>query len=232
MTRSEHVRRPRSAAIIAALVGSLTLVACVHQAPDDEVKAAKRRADAAAQELTATLMAKLTSEIAARGPVAAVGVCQDVAQDLTRALGAREGLILRRTAMKTRNPVNAPADWERAWLEQAEAAVRAGRAPQPLYEVTRPRGSPAELRHLRPILFPGGVCSRCHGLAEEIPDDVRAVLRERYPQDAATGFRAGDLRGAISVRVPLTGNGAQKSRTEDTRPPVRSRASTTVTVRP
>ena len=34
-----------------------------------------------------------------------------------------------------------------------------------------------------------------------------AALRERYPNDPATGVRPGDLRGAVSVSVPL-GSGA------------------------
>ena len=38
---------------------------------------------------------------------------------------------------------------------------------------------------------------------EKIDPQVQSILRERYPLDQATGFRPGDLRGAISVRVPL-----------------------------
>jgi len=205
MKKPEDVLRSRTGMILALLAGCLAAVACADRVRDDQVETARRRADAAAQQLTTTLMAKLTATLAEGGPLAAVGVCNQVAQEVTRALGEREGVILRRTALRTRNPANAP-DWERPWLERAEAAVRAGHAPQPMYEVVRPPEGPVELRHLRPILFPAGVCSRCHGLPEEIPDDVRTVLRERYPQDAATGFRAGDLRGAISVRVPLTGD--------------------------
>jgi hypothetical protein len=33
---------------------------------------------------------------------------------------------------------------------------------------------------------------------------VRAALEERYPEDDAIGFKPGDLRGAVSVRVPLS----------------------------
>jgi hypothetical protein len=32
---------------------------------------------------------------------------------------------------------------------------------------------------------------------------VRRALDESYPADPATGFAVGDVRGAISVRVPL-----------------------------
>jgi len=201
--RGDRAARARLA--IAVLTGCLVAAACAspRQPSAAEVEAARGRADAAAERLTTTLMARLTAALGEGGPTAAVDVCSQVAQEVTRSVGEGEGLMLRRTALRTRNPANAPADWERAWLERADAAVRAGQAPQPTYEVVTPAAGRAELRHLRPILFPGGVCSTCHGSAEEIPAEVRTLLRARYPEDAATGFRPGDLRGAISVRVPL-----------------------------
>jgi hypothetical protein len=30
-----------------------------------------------------------------------------------------------------------------------------------------------------------------------------AVLRKKYPNDRATGYREGDLRGAVSVKIAL-----------------------------
>lgn len=41
----------------------------------------------------------------------------------------------------------------------------------------------------------------CHGPGNSIPDTVRAMLAARYPDDRATGYAVGDLRGAISVQV-------------------------------
>jgi hypothetical protein len=171
--------------------------------PEATVAAARARADAAAEELTKTLMERLTRALAEGGPEAAVRVCGDVAQDLTRTIGAREGLALRRTALRVRNPANAPDAFERRWLERAEAAMRAGEVAVPLYELTEGAAGARELRHLRPIVFPGGACTQCHGPEEAIPATVRRLLRARYPDDRATGFVPGDLRGAISVRVPL-----------------------------
>jgi len=33
--------------------------------------------------------------------------------------------------------------------------------------------------------------------------EVKRMLTERYPEDRATGFQDGDLRGAISVKIVL-----------------------------
>ena len=48
-------------------------------------------------------------------------------------------------------------------------------------------------------------CLACHGAPEQIPAEVAAILAERYPDDQATGYAVGDLRGALwaEVRLPV-----------------------------
>jgi hypothetical protein len=194
------------AAIAAAL--SLGTAEAEPQAQGPDISQARERADTAAAMLGGRLMNELTEAMQHGGPVNGVRVCSEIAQEVTRTLGSDNDLVLKRTSLKTRNPANAPDDFERAWLERAEAAVAAKRAPEAVYEVgTAPAGG-RELRHLRPIIFPGGVCSQCHGLPEQIAPEVRELLRQRYPDDHATGFKPGDLRGAISVRLALPDAGA------------------------
>jgi hypothetical protein len=168
----------------------------------DDVAAARRRADEAADLLMKTLMSRLQAALDEGGPEEAVRVCSTIAQTVTEQLGKDWDVVVRRTSLKTRNPVNAPDAYERAWLERAEREVEQARAPTPTHEV-QGTGAERELRAMRPILFPGGICSQCHGSPEEISPEVRALLAERYPRDQAVGFRPGDLRGAISVRVGL-----------------------------
>jgi hypothetical protein len=43
----------------------------------------------------------------------------------------------------------------------------------------------------------GGLCLACHG--ETIDPAVAGKIAELYPEDKATGFREGDLRGAFVV---------------------------------
>ena len=42
-----------------------------------------------------------------------------------------------------------------------------------------------------------GACLLCHGA--EIAPEVQAKLDEHYPEDKATGYSLGDVRGAIVV---------------------------------
>jgi hypothetical protein len=53
-----------------------------------------------------------------------------------------------------------------------------------------------------PILV-GAPCLACHGDPASQPEALRAALRASYPQDAATGYRAGELRGAVILSRPL-----------------------------
>lgn len=164
---------------------------------------ARRRAEAAADLLGQKLKAELTAAMQKGGAEEAVRVCSQIGQSATREVGGEAGVALRRTSLKYRNVANAPDEFERAWLEGAEESMKGGAAPGPAYQVFEAADGRRELRYLRPIIFPGGVCSHCHGSADEIPPDVKALLRERYPADRATDFKPGDLRGAISVRVPV-----------------------------
>ena len=45
-------------------------------------------------------------------------------------------------------------------------------------------------------------CLACHGLKEQISPEVQAQLDRLYPEDQATGFNEGDLRGWFWVNVP------------------------------
>ena len=45
-------------------------------------------------------------------------------------------------------------------------------------------------------------CLQCHGKVDDLAPEVRDVLAKNYPQDRATGFAAGDLRGWFWVEVP------------------------------
>lgn len=165
---------------------------------------ASARAEAAAQALATRLQGHLAEAMAAGGAEMAIDVCATVAQDLTREIGREQGVEIRRTAMRVRNPRNRPDAFERAVLEEWLAASEPPLARGVILErVGGSSDEPArEFRYLRPIVL-AELCVACHGPAEGLDAPIRAAIAEHYPADEATGFRPGELRGAISVRVPL-----------------------------
>jgi len=44
---------------------------------------------------------------------------------------------------------------------------------------------------------------QCHGARDKLAPGVADALKELYPQDQATGYAVGDLRGAVSVKIPI-----------------------------
>ena len=151
---------------------------------------------AAAQALGSRLMGELTAALA-RSPAAAIDVCSDRAPQIAAEEAAARGAELGRTAVRFRNPDHAPQAWQRRGLESLAAALGAGADPATLEftEVAATDGA-VERRWMKPIMT-APLCLTCHGAT--LAPEVAAAVEARYPDDTATGFAAGDLRGAFYV---------------------------------
>lgn len=160
-------------------------------------EAALQRAEGAAMTLGRTLKQRLTEAMAEGGPPRAVSVCADEAQVLTAQAGEQHQASVGRSSKRLRNPDNQGPDWVHDWLR--EQGDRPAAEARPLTKVVGDRA-----RVVRPIAMEG-MCLTCHGPPEGIAPEVRAVLRERYPEDQATGYREGDLRGALWAQTRVTG---------------------------
>ena len=166
------------------------------------VPAPRERAQAAAKEFSTTLKAALSAQMAQGGTVAAIGFCHEEAPKIASHVGATHGVRLGRVAVdgRTRNPANAASAWQAEGLAAFKAQVAAGTPPAELVRVAE-AGLPdgVAVRMMRGIAVEP-VCLACHGKA--LSPETATALRRHYPDDAATGFDAGDLRGALWVEVP------------------------------
>jgi hypothetical protein len=57
------------------------------------------------------------------------------------------------------------------------------------------------MRYMKAIPMVAAPCAACHGTA--IAPDLLQTIRELYPADEAVGFKAGDIRGAFTIELPL-----------------------------
>lgn len=152
------------------------------------------------QQLQQRLRQELVGALEAGGPLQALDVCATRAQTWTREQGesARPVAELKRLSRRARNPKNTPDDWELQALEYFESAERAsGHLPEDWVQRLN-RGGELRYRYYMPIRT-GVPCLPCHGAPEAMPDTVRSILAERYPQDASTGFAEGALQGLVRV---------------------------------
>ncbi len=103
------------------------------------------------------------------------------------------GYQLRQVSSKYRNPKNKPDNFE-------EKALREFKKDKNLSEykgIDKIEGKRV-LRYLIP-LYIEEACLKCHSAKETVPE----FIKEDYPEDKATDYTYGDLRGAISVAVPI-----------------------------
>ncbi len=186
-----------------ALAAALVTTAVLAQAPPppvpvDEAPAALRpaiaRAQVAAKALQATLQTRLVEVLPTTGPVAAIDICRREAYAVAAEVGMQQGISLGRTSHKLRNPNNAPKPWA-ASVVAANVGTKYVDANAYVVDL----GSKVGV--LQPIPM-GDTCSLCHGTKSWMPADVAAVLERSYPNDEATGFTTGDVRGWIWAEVP------------------------------
>lgn len=179
------------------LLSGLALSACASsELADDRAKMAEEaqaRSEILADRFQKELLSALTAAMAAEGPQGAIGVCSSIAPALAAQLSEESGASVRRTALKTRNPA--------AKADATEQRVMASWAAAPIDDEGRPKRWTAreggEYRYMRAIpTMP--MCLACHG--ENIAPEVTAAIRAHYPEDQATGFAPGQLRGAFSIR--------------------------------
>ncbi|HEY5604874.1 MAG TPA: DUF3365 domain-containing protein [Gammaproteobacteria bacterium] len=146
----------------------------------------------------------LQKEMQAGGPVAAVKVCSELAPQITGQISRDKGWKVTRVGTRVRNPMlGLPDSWEQKVLAQFQERSGKGETFDKMAVaeiVEEPGGN--YFRFMKAI----GVqpqCLACHGDPKEMKDEVKALLKERYPHDQATGYKAGDLRGAVSIKRPL-----------------------------
>lgn len=148
--------------------------------------------------LAQTLKHELMTALKTGDLGSAVHTCNISAPSITENLNSNNTTI-KRTSLKWRNPNNEPDAWERAALAKFDQQLDNGVAIEKLrFTDVIKNEKQTTYRHIKAIKTQE-VCLVCHGPRENLSDEIKQVLAEKYPDDLATGFSAGQLRGAFSV---------------------------------
>jgi len=139
------------------------------------------------------LIGELKQALGDGGPVTAINVCNIEAPKIATGLSEKYNWSIGRTALKTRNPDNNPDAWEKNVLQMFEQRKQQGEAIAKFeyYEETK-----QGFRYMKAIPTKG-LCLTCHG--ESLTEPVKTALLKHYPDDRATGFNVGDIRGAFTI---------------------------------
>jgi len=185
----------------AILTSAILLAAGMAQASEDltpRIEASR----AAVKSFMTRLKGELQAGMKAGGPANAISVCHTKAPEITASVSKEKGWEIGRTSLKTRNPANKPDQWELAVLKKFEQRKAAGEDPKKMeYSELVETDGKQTFRYMKAIPT-GAICLTCHG--EKLAPEVEAKLKELYPQDQATGFKLGDIRGAFTIKQPVS----------------------------
>ena len=148
-------------------------------------------------ELKATLQASMK----ANGPIESISVCNIEASKIASRISEEQGMIVGRTSLKNRNVANEADAWEKSVLENFEKRKADGESLENMdfSEIVDYEDGKA-FRYMK-VIPTGDLCLNCHGgnIAEPLAKKITSI----YPDDKATGFKKGDIRGAFTVITPI-----------------------------
>ncbi len=192
---------------LAAVLLALAMAGC---APDgkEEITLAPTVEDAAvvvlsqplAQEFTSALQAQLGAAMAEGGPMQALGVCHEEAPRIAAAIAGESGAQVVRISDRNRNPAGAVSDEVAPFYAQLAEQPLVDNAPATRIWQSG-EGDAARMNYLAAIPMREQPCSACHG--SDIDPELQARISELYPDDLATGFTPGELRGALHISWPI-----------------------------
>lgn len=128
----------------------------------------------------------------------ALEFCNVRAMTLTDSLASHYGIELRRASHQPRNPQNRADSLEMATIKEYIQKIEQGGELKPVTYADN-----NAITYHAPIRIPGQLCLNCHGNpGTDIAQSDLETIQELYPEDEATGFEMGELRGLWSIQFP------------------------------
>lgn len=180
---------------------ALSLAASAPALAGEDIKALSGEAKGIVQGFFKELKGALVGAMKTKGPQGAVDVCNLKAAEITHKHTEQSGWQVGRTALKLRNPGNAPDEWEKAVLEEFARKIAAGADPKKLARAEIVEMDGKRVFRFMKAIPTGKPCLTCHG--ENVKPEVLKTIRSHYPEDQATGFKLGELRGAFTLKKVL-----------------------------
>lgn len=199
-------QRSATVALAVTLAASIAVAAPeTAESTSPETPAWVAEARASAGQLAARLIPTLQEAIAQGGPIQAIAVCSiegpEISADISAA-SSDHNLRIGRTALRVRNPANAADAWEQSVLEDFQLQLADGADPATLEAWQVETLGDRRVGRWMKAIPTAPMCTACHG--SDIDAELAATIREYYPEDRATGFAPGDLRGAFTATVELS----------------------------
>lgn len=192
--------------IIFSVITGLAIAGCVSNPKDETAWEPATVMDSSAvlqtgMNVSMVTFAELSKELQAAmkegGVQQAVPYCNLKALPIADSLSELHGVLIRRVTDRTRNPADSLNEMEADVFASYRDAQAADGDMSPVV-----RGSADGAYYFAPILLQE-FCLKCHG---EPGTDIAAgdleLIQGLYPEDKATGYKPGELRGMWSIYFP------------------------------
>ena len=125
----------------------------------------------------------------------AVAYCHLQANPIIDSLSTAYNATISRISDKYRNPVNKPAEIDVTVINSYRQQLGEGLELKPHLEITSD-----EVLYYAPIVIQNPGCLLCHGEpGSTMTQENFDFISSKYPDDQATGYKLGDLRGVWKV---------------------------------
>ncbi len=187
---------------VSILVFSILLLINISNA-DETSEKVKEIGENVSKQLLKTLKHSLMKSITQNGLYGAVQFCSKNALSLTKQVEKKidNGITIKRTSLKFRNPLNKPDKYEKEVLLFFEKSLKKGeKLPSYYIQVINENGK-KYYRYYKPLKVKG-LCLSCHGNPDKMDKKLLKTIKQLYPNDKATGYKLNDFRGVIRVSIP------------------------------
>lgn len=160
----------------------------------------QQEAKAAIMKMGKTLKMHMKQNMKAGGPLQAASFCSEKARGLAKKVNAsyEKGISVKRVSLKYRNPADKPMADETKVLEELHSAFNAKKE---LPKMVVKEVGKNHYKVYKPIFIDKGVCLTCHGTGDARDKQAYKLIKAKYPDDKAVGYKMGDLRGAFVVDI-------------------------------
>ena len=183
---------------LSILLSSSILIAATPIKKEKELASVIKMGDRGSKMLLTTLGKNMKKRMKKGGVMKALNFCSNQAYNLTEKVNKKlpVGVRVKRISTKYRSPANKPTSNEQAILDTFKSMKELNIVLPPyLIEKVDSR----TYKYYKPLVLNKKVCLKCHGKIKDI--ELKREIASKYPLDHATGYKMGDLRGAVIVTI-------------------------------
>lgn len=182
----------RKTAVFLILIG---ILACDNSLSKKEKENYIIKGKEVAQTSFKEMRGQLVTQMKEGGPIQGIPFCNEQALPITRSLSDKFNVTIKRTSDKLRNQKNAPSERELEIIQNYKNSLANNEQLVPIVELDI-----NNKKHFYTPILLKAECLICHGkLNESINSETAALVKSLYPNDKATGYEEGDLRGIWSI---------------------------------